>query len=140
MTDTNAPSGEARARARRKAFYRYFGLAFLVSLIVGLVSGGLVASYEDGVIPLWMPLLAIVAAALAMIWFTRDYFRRIDELDLMDNLWAHLAGLYGGVIVFWVWYFIAELGLVAPPEASAIIGSMILIVFVAYGARKLGWR
>ena len=140
MTDTNPPSGEARARARRNAFYRYVGLTFLVSLLVGIVSGRLVGYYESGAIPLWVPLLAIAAVVLAMIWFTRDYFRRIDELDLMDNLWAHLVGLYGGVIVFGVWYFIAELGLVEHPEAFAIIGSMILIVFLAYAARKLGWR
>ena len=84
--------------------------------------------------------MVCVAVALAFAWFTYDYFRRVDELDRMDNLWAHLIGFYGGLIVFGVWYFLAELDLAAKPSAVATVAIMAGLTFVAYGLRKLGLR
>jgi intracellular septation protein A len=133
-------SGEQRLKARRRRFYRYLAVAFVVSMIVGMLSGGLAAFYEDGAVPLWIPLVVCVAVALAFAWFTYDYFRRVDELDRMDNLWAHLIGFYGGLIVFGVWYFLAELDLAAKPSAVATVAIMAGLTFVAYGLRKLGLR
>ena len=140
MTDSDTPSGEVRARARRNAFYRYLALAFLVALLVGLVSGVLLAGGSNGDIPQWVSLLTIVVVAIGFAWFTRDYFRRVDELDLMDNLWAHLVGFYGGLIVTSVWVFVALLGLAEMPGALAVVLSMSLLTVIAYGLRKLGLR
>ena len=127
-------SGEARLRRRWRSFWRYLGVAFVASILVGAFSGALVDIYENGSIPI------IVLTVAVFAWFTRDYFKRVDELDLMDNLWAHLTGVYGGMIVFAVWYFTAELDLVAYPSAPAMMAIIVLIVFAVYGLRKLGWR
>ncbi|MEL7728474.1 hypothetical protein AAG612_02940 [Citromicrobium bathyomarinum] len=140
-TGTNREiSGEARLRRRRRSFWRYLAVAFVASILVGAFSGALVDVYENGSIPLWLPVAIMVLAVTVFAWFTRDYFKRVDELDLMDNLWAHLTGVYGGMIVFAVWYFTAELDLVAYPNAPAMMAIIVLIVFAAYGLRKLGWR
>lgn len=133
-------SGEARLKRRRSRFYRYLGLAFLVSIVAGMASGTMVSFYENGLIPLWLPLLAFAIAAAGLVWFTRDYFKRVDELDRMDNLWAHLIGLYGGFIVFCFWYLLADLGVTGEPSGLGVVGAMLLITFAAYGARKLGLR
>lgn len=138
--DNETNVGEARARARRNAFYRYLALVFLIALLVGLVSGVLLAGGSNGDIPRWVSLLTIGVVAAGFAWFTRDYFKRVDELDLMDNLWAHLVGFYGGLIVTGVWVFVAQLGLAEMPGALAVVLSMTLLTFVAYGLRKLGLR
>ncbi|MBB3032941.1 hypothetical protein [Alteriqipengyuania lutimaris] len=141
MTRTDPePTGEARLKKRRNRFYRYVALALLGSLIAGMAGGVMGGLYEDGEAPVWVPLLACAILAIGLIWFTRDYFKRVDELDLMDNLWAHLCGVYGGMIVFGIWYFLANIGLVPFPSALAIVSVMIFIICAVYGLRKLGLR
>lgn len=141
MTETDITmTGEARLRKRRNAWWRYLGIAFVASALAGFFGGYFVDAYQEGRLPLWVPVVTVVAALIALAWFTRDYFRRVDELDLMDNLWAHLIGLYGGMITFMGWYFFAELSLVAYPSALAAIALMWFFTFAAYGIRKLGFR
>lgn len=133
-------SGEAKLKSRQKAFIRYLLLVFLAAMIGGVASGYLTQTYVDDDVGLWLPLGAGFLVVAGLIWFTRDYFNRVDELDLMDNLWAHLYGMYGGLIVFGIWYFLADLGLVEYPIAGAALLVMLLITFAAYGLRKLGLR
>jgi ABC-type Mn2+/Zn2+ transport system permease subunit len=141
MTDTDIlSSGEDRLRKRRLAWWRYFALGLAGSVMTGLVSGYLAGAYENGTIPVWLPVIGCVVVMVLMGWMTRDYFRRIDELDLMDNLWAHLFGLYGGFLLFGGWFFFVDLGLTSYPTAPAIVFAMLLLTLAAYGARKLGLR
>lgn len=135
-----APSGEERLKQRRRKFWRYMTLAFVASAVIGFFSGFVVDAYEDGTVPLAVPLVLGVIALLALAWFTWDYFRRVDELDLMDNLWSHLIGIYGGMIVYAVWYFGHDLGLLIEPTALGVVIAFLGITLIAYGARKLGWR
>ncbi|MGB7408408.1 MAG: hypothetical protein WA908_07870, partial [Pontixanthobacter sp.] len=118
-TETNAPgySGETRHKKRRRAFWRYSAIAFLFALIAGFLSGVTNELFIDGTIPIAVPLGLLAAVSIAAVWFTIDYFKRIDELDLMDNLWAHMSGLYIGVWAFGVWYIIAQLGISEQPQA-----------------------
>ncbi|MBD59856.1 MAG: hypothetical protein CL808_07035 [Citromicrobium sp.] len=141
MTQNDAEiSGERRFRSRRRRFFRYVVIALVASLFAGMVSGTLSQFYEVGLIPVWAPVLACALLVAALVWFTYDYFKRVDELDLKDNLWAHTIGLYGGVIAFGVWYFLADLGLIRSPSALAVVAIMMIVTFAAYGLRKLGWR
>lgn len=142
MTDTNDPatSGEQRLAAKRNRFWRYVAIAFMLSALAGFFSGWLVISYQDGTVPLAVPLIVIGIGMAALVWFTRDYFRRVDELDLMDNLWSHLIGLYGTLIFYGAWYFLHDLGITTEPTALGVIIALIFITFAAYGLRKLGWR
>ncbi|WP_370176969.1 hypothetical protein [Alteriqipengyuania sp.] len=133
-------SGEERLKSRRKRFWRYLGIAMVGAILAGLVSGTMTSLAENDFLPRWAALIAVAVVAVGFAYFTRDYFRRIDELDLMDNLWAHLTGLYGGLIVFAVWYFLAQLEYSGEPSAFAIIVAMMLITGASYGLRKLGLR
>ncbi len=141
MTENNpSPSGEQRLKDHRRRFWRYVTIAFIASLLAGLGFGFVLGAHEDGNLPLWLPVSLGIVVLLALVWFTWDYFRRIDELDLMDNLWAHLIGLYGGLFVFGIWTFGHELKFFQEPTAIGIVLAMISIMFLAYGARKLGLR
>ncbi|NVE93759.1 hypothetical protein [Altererythrobacter lutimaris] len=142
MTQSNdmSQSGEQRLKDRRRNFWRYVGIAIFVAMLAGFFSGFLMGTYENGEIGLWVPLSAGVVAIALWIWFSVDYFKRIDELDLMDNLWSHLIGVYGAVMVYGSWFLLAELDLTPEPTALGIILALIGFTFLAYGARRLGWR
>lgn len=136
----SSESGEARHNRRRNAFWRYLALAFSASILIGFLSGMASGMYASGDLPLWVPLLAGALAITGITWFSFDYFKRIDELDLMDNLWAHLAGMYGGIITIGGWYLLAELGLIRFPTAADTIIALLGFTFLFYGIRKLGLR
>ena len=138
--DLNAGSGEARLKKRRNTFIRYFVLACIGFGAVGFLSGYVQGSYEDGEMPLWIPLTLIAVVLVALAWFTWDYFRRVDELEIMDNLWAHLIGQYVAVLTFMGWYFLADLDLVAYPTALGVMAVMVGATALAYFARKFGLR
>lgn len=141
MTDNDTlSSGEERLRKRRRAWWRYLALAFAASVVVGFATGFLTGSYESGAVPLWLPIGVGVLVLVLLAWFTRDYFRRIDEFDLMDNLWAHLIGMYAAISLFAGWYFLADLGLAEHPSALPIVVAMLVFTMLAYGLRKLGLR
>ncbi|GAA4037938.1 hypothetical protein [Parerythrobacter jejuensis] len=133
-------SGESRLKERRRAFWKYLALAFAAFAVLGFFGGYFGAAFGKGDVPLLVPIGVGLITLIALAWFTWDFFKRIDELDLMDNLWAHLIGQYIALTVFLGWYFLGELGLTTYPTAVAVMLAMILGTFVAYGFRKLGWR
>ena len=139
-SETTQMSGEERLRKRRWALLRYSALGILGGMLVGMMSGMSAASYEDGNIPLGVIIAMIAVTAVGFIWFSMDYFKRIDEFDVLDNLWANTIGLYGGFIVLGSWYVLADIALVASPDAGAILGTFMGITLIAYLARKMGWR
>ena len=139
-SETTQMSGEQRLRKRRWALLRYSALGILGGMLVGMMSGMSAASYEDGNIPFGVIIAMIAVTAIGFIWFSMDYFKRIDEFDVLDNLWANTIGLYGGFIVLGSWYVLADMALVASPNAGAILGTFMGITLIAYLARKMGWR
>ncbi|WP_340587665.1 hypothetical protein [Erythrobacter alti] len=142
MTDLSETqlSGESRLKARRRKFWRYFMIAMVMSAGAGMLSGIASSMYEDGELPLWVPVSATIVIIAGLSWFTWDYFRRIDEIDLQDNLWANTFGAYAGVITYLGWWFFADLGLVTQPTALGIILVMFVTTMAVYGLRKLNFR
>lgn len=143
MTDIIEPadqSGEARLRRRRKSFWRYVALAVLVAFVVGIASGVGVALVEEEILPGWVIYIAIALIVIGFAWFTRDYYRRVDELDLLDNLWAALVAIYFYVCALPVWFVLQDAGLAPEPDHWIIWGGTMIVMLVTYGVRKLGWR
>ncbi|MFM8374576.1 MAG: hypothetical protein ACKN9P_00720, partial [Phenylobacterium sp.] len=97
-TNTSAPlSGEDRLRQRRRRIRN----VWITALGVGFLSGmafGLVGDGGSRVSPLlFWGLLALVAAGAVVVnvWF----MRRVDEVEVMDNLWACFVGLQAHVLI-----------------------------------------
>lgn len=135
-----ANPGEARHKARQKALLRWFGMAMVAGFVAGMVGGFAGALVADGLLPVPV-LIGLWALTVALfIWFSRDFYRRIDEVDLIDNLWASTVAFYAYTIVFGSWYVFHDIGLIGPPQQLTIFNITIAAGIVAYGARKLGWR
>lgn len=139
-SDETELSGEQRLKAKQRKFWKYLGIGFVAALFGGFASGYTTAMSQDGGLPIWVPIVALTAVAIGFVWFTYDYFRRIDEIDLLDNLWSHLFGMYAGVLTFMVWWVLDDLGLVQPISAFGVLAVMMVVTFLTYGARKLGFR
>lgn len=138
--DVSQPTGEERLRSRRRTFLRYCLVAFGIALVAGSASGFLGALVADGVLPVWLIYIVSAAFVLAFTWFTRDYLRRVDELDLLDNLWAGLFGFSFYFVSFPVWNGLHQFGLAPPVDGWLLWSGSTIAMFAAYCVRKLGLR
>ena len=132
--------GEQRHNSRRSAFFRYVAIAFAVALVAGAVTGAGAIMVKVGDLPIGVLIAVWVVVTIGFIWFSRDYFRKVDELDLSDNLWACTIGLYGNMIAYGTWWFFNRAGALIEPDAGAIFWMTFALTAVAYFARRLGLR
>ena len=142
MTDTDitAGSGEGRLKERRKRLWRFTLGGFFFAVGLGLFTGRFFTWIaESALSPLWViPVLAVMVAVF--VWFSIEYFHRVDELDWLDNLWAAHIGMYAYFIITFCWYFLAKGGLVVAPQTMPTFLMVCAVVAGAYALRKLGWR
>ena len=89
MTDNDTSlSGEARLKAKRNAFFRYFGLALLAGFIVGMISGVAAAMVEYGSLPksvligLWTGSMVLFATAANVPCIVVQRYNRARVLRL----------------------------------------------------------
>ena len=144
MTDNDSPelpiSGEQKLKSRRMAFYRYVATAGLIAAAIGFGGGSIISMVREGLIPGVVVLLLMVVVAVVFIWFCFDYFRRVDELDMMDNLWATMIGFYAYIVAFPSWSMLHDARVTSEPDQWAIWTGTIIVSVIAYFIRKLGWR
>lgn len=140
--DSTAPAetGEIKLRARRRAFVRYCAIALAVAFGAGIASGYIGGMVADGELPTWLIYVTSAAFVIGFAWFTRDYLRRIDELDLMDNLWACMIGFFFYYVTFPVWNSLAQFDLAPPVHNWTLWIGTTIVMFAAYALRKLGFR
>ncbi len=139
------PTGEARLRRRKRAFVKLTLTGGLIGGFVGLVvgiTGGFSEGWQRAGGPtigwLMWPVLAV-----SLIVFARycvRYFGQVDELDVQDNLWASLIGLYGVLMGFPCWLALHKVGQLGEPSAKGVWIIGIVVACIAYGWRKLAHR
>lgn len=135
-----AGSGEARLKARRNKFWTFVFAALVVAAIAGFASGFLVALIEDGSVPGLAVIPILVITVSGFVWFSYRYYKKVDELDLADNLWANTFGIYFFIITPAGWQMLHDAGLTGPPHLWTIWIGGILVAGIAYGIRKLNFR
>lgn len=140
MTDVG--QGEVLERQRRKRFWGI--VAFLVGLgaLTGFFGGVYVGMNDAPGQPfVFPPLLAwggVIAAALAFLYGTWAYFRAVDEVDLVDNLWGSTVGFYAYATLFGGWMALSLLEAAPAPNHVTIFLASLVAATVAYLYRK--WR
>ena len=138
-------SGEQKLRESRRRSRRLVWTGLAIGLVAGLV-GGIVVGYSRaaqdaghvGVGWLAWPVLAVTLAVFS--WYTWTYFRQVDELDLLDNLWASTVGLYAFVIAYPGWQLLHMLDQAPPPDTQTLWWSALAAAAAAYCWRKLRHR
>lgn len=142
MTDTNdiAMSGEARLKSRRYRFFRFCAIGFAAAFVTGLATGYAGDLLRDGTVPAWLFYVVFGITLASLSWFTWEYFRRVDELDLLDNLWASMIAIYFYIVALPSWYLFHDLDLVGEPNQVIIYIATSVVLLASYGLRKLGLR
>ena len=136
MTDKAELSGEARARRRSRAL-----LAITIaSIAMGGLMGGVLAWYGDLsdptpndrlLVALVMGVsLAILSPALTWLWW-----RRLDEVDRLNQLWAASIGFLVYVTGFTILLVTSELGFT--PDESRLPLTEFPLFLVAFSASMI---
>ncbi len=142
MTKSDSPadlselSGEERFKKRRIGIGKLIAIGCLIGLGLGLLTGIIGASVEEGVLPAWLLIPMSAALVIGVAWYSVIYFKRIDELDLADNLWAGTIALYGYVCMLPLWNMLHTFGVLGPPNHWGIYTTTIAIMLIAYFGRK----
>lgn len=137
---TIAPGEGERLEAEgRRRFWRMIRNMALAGFPIGLVGGFLFAWQEDhGSVPDWAVVLLVLAGAAGLLISTVLFFRRVDELELQDNLWGSTVGFYFYATLFPAWWALWMLDVTREPHGLLIYAASLLAGFVGYGWRK--WR
>ena len=139
-TNDNTVSGEQRLKARRSSFVRYLAIVMAASLAMGFATGRIEKLIQSGALAPWVMIVVITLLVAFFAWFAVDYFKRVDELDMQDNLWSSLIAFYFFLVAAPTWLFLHEAGLVPQPDLWVIWAVTVAFSLAVYGARKLGWR
>ena len=134
-----ALSGEARLRQRsrriRTIWIRVCGLGFIAGLVFGVAGGS--STLHLSPIVFWLMVAASAAGLVAMnVWFMRS----VDEVEVMDNLWAGFAGLNAHIVIGAGWTAAASRGFAPAPDVLGVMVATLVVTLLAYGALKLRRR
>lgn len=127
----------ARHRAR---FWKLIGALGLVGIVGGIV-GGYVRSHEGAdTVGTGIGVAGVALAVALMVYGTWKFFRTVDEVEVVDNLWASLIGFYVYAIMLPAWWALDKLGVAPEPNHWAIYATTITIAGFAYFYRKFASR
>jgi drug/metabolite transporter (DMT)-like permease len=135
---TSSLSGEARLRQRSRRIRN----VWIAALSVGFLGGMAFALADGGALPLspalFWTLLALVAGGVVAVnvWF----IRRVDELEVMDNLWASFVGVIAHILIGAGWVAAAARGYAPAPDVLAVLMATLVVTLLAYFGLKLRRR
>jgi hypothetical protein len=66
--------------------------------------------------------------------------RRVDEVEVIDNLWASFAGLLAHMLISAGWVAAAARGLAPAPDVLSVLLATLVITVIAYAGLKLRRR
>jgi magnesium-transporting ATPase (P-type) len=135
--------GERLEAQRRKNFWRLMFILGAVGGVAGFVFGFSHGAADAAGEPMsdtarMIAALALVAAAIAGAFFSWRFFAMVDEVEVTDNLWASLIGLYVYGFGFPTWWALAWLKMAPEPVDWTLYVAVMLSAAAAYGVRK--WR
>ncbi len=133
--------GERAERKRRRRFWNMIGAVFLAGLVAGGAAGFFMQQeaargvYSVPPALAWGAVLFLGGLFVAICWI---YLVEIDEVDLLDNLWASTAGFYIYAMLYPSWLALATVKAAPPVNHLAIFAASIVGGTLAYLYRK--WR
>ena len=137
--------GERLHSQRQRNFWKLLAVLAAIGALCGFIAGS-VSGFADGSGREIDPTVKLVGAAgvilgaLAAIYFSWRFFVSVDEVEVADNLWGSLFGLYAYAFLLPSWWALHQLGFVPPPDHWLIYGVTMITALIAYGWRKMRLR
>jgi hypothetical protein len=131
-------SGEDRLRQRRRRIRAMqvgiLGLGALFGIAFGLSEGGALRLSPL----LWWTLVGLLAVGVvaANLW----YMRRVDEVEVMDNLWAAFVGMNAHILIGAGWVAASARGMTPAPDVLSVLMATLIITLITYVGLKLRRR
>ena len=136
--------GERIEARRRRFFWLSIGVMAAAGAGLGFVVGATAALKDLAIGEIWIALpqlfvVALLSVSLAgFLYGTWRFYKAIDEVELVDNLWGSTAACYIYAILFPLWWALSKAQLVSAPDDWAIFYTALGGGMLAYLWRK--WR
>jgi drug/metabolite transporter (DMT)-like permease len=129
-------SGERKLRAQevRRATPQ------VLLVVLGLVAGIVLALSEENWLPRLPPALAWVGATLlaaAVAGLNAIWIRRVDEVEISDQLWSSFVGLQAFILTATCWELLAATGAAPPVHRYGLYLATFTATCAAYFWRRL---
>ncbi len=136
--------GERLEAQRRKRFWTILGTLFVLGIIAGFATGFL-AGFNDareGGSAGYMTAgtIGVVVLVVGAAYGSWKFFQNVDEVEVADNLWGSLIGLYVYALLFPAWWALSMLGQAPEPDDWTIFGITMLSAVAAYLYRKVRYN
>ena len=133
--------GERLHAQRRKRFWTILAALFVLGGIGGFATGFL-AGFNDareGGSAGYMTAgtIGVVIFVFGAAYGSWKFFQSVDEVEIADNLWGSLVGLYVYALLFPAWWALNQLGQLPEPDDWAIFGASMIAAVAVYLYRKL---
>jgi FtsH-binding integral membrane protein len=122
--------GTTLERRHRRQYWLIMGGGLLVSLVIGWAMGA--STGPEGTIPAGLAILFVAALALLLGAGTWIYFRKVDELEWANNLFASFWGFNAFILAFPAWLILWKGRLVPEPDMFTIYIGAALVALAAY--------
>jgi drug/metabolite transporter (DMT)-like permease len=135
--ETSAPAnGERKLHAQevRRATPQ------VLLVVLGLVAGIVLALSEENWLPRLPPALAWLGAALlaaAVVGLNAIWIRRVDEVEISDQLWSSFVGLQAFILTATCWELLAATGAAPPVHRYGLYLATFTATCAAYFWRRL---
>jgi hypothetical protein len=133
--------GERLHAQRRRRFWTILAGLLAVGMVAGFASGFL-AGFNDargGGASGYRSVGTIGVALLVLggAYGSWKFFQSVDEVEIADNLWGSLVGLYVYAFLFPAWWVLNRLDQVPEANDWAIFGASMISAVAVYLYRKV---
>ena len=134
--------GESLHAEHRRGFWRTLSIAGIGAVPIGFGVGfGVGRGDRDAFwnwAPDWLVILLLGVAAVTLIYASWRFWRSVDEVERLDNLWgsAMAYGVYA--MLFPAWWVLAKSGIASEPNDWTIFAVALIAGMAFYFGRK--WR
>jgi len=138
-----AMDGENLHERHRKSFWRNLMIAGIGGVPIGFAVGfgaGFKGDFDAfwNWAPDWLVVGMLVLAIGALLYGSLRFYRSVDEVEMLDNLWGSTVAYSAYSLLFPSWWILEKAGMASEPNGWLIFMIALGAGLIAYVGRK--WR